>query len=175
MDKQIKNIIIELKQNDYKSFDRFYEMTNRIVYYSIIPIVKDEEVAADLMQDVYLIFLNKIKQFKMNGNIYEYLSTIGRNLSINYYNKNKRLVHSERIFETIASEEVVTDESDLDILSLLDLLNRDQRVVVVLRVINKLKFREIAVIMEKPLSTVLWIHRQALKVLRRKVGDLYEK
>ncbi len=171
MGKQMNEIIKAFKQKNYESFDQFYEMTNRQVYYAIIQIVKDDEVAADLMQEVYMTFLEKIDQFRLDGNVYAYLSMMGRNTSINYYHKQKREVHSDELLETFESEEKVVDKDVSDILSLLNLLNKDQREVVVLHTINNLKFKEVAEIMDKPLGTVLWLHSEAIKILKTKVGD----
>ncbi|MFA5471818.1 MAG: sigma-70 family RNA polymerase sigma factor [Acholeplasmataceae bacterium] len=176
MGKQMKEIIKAFKHKDYTLFDQFYEMTNRQVYYAIIQIVKDDEIAKDLMQEVYMTFLNKIDQFKIDGNVYAYLSMMGRNSSINYYHKQKREVHSDELLDMIESDEGVNEYDDTDdILSLLNLLNKDQREVVVLHTINNLKFKEVAEIMDKPLGTVLWLHREAINILKTKVGDWYEK
>ena len=171
----MNEIIKQFKAKDYRHFDDFYEKTNRQVYYSIIQIVKDDDIAKDLMQDTYMNFINKIEQFKPGGNVYAYLSTIGRNLSINYYNRNKKEIHSEELFETIPSDEVVNDNDDQDIFKILDYLNKDQREVVVLHTINGLKFKEVAKIMDKPLGTVLWLHKAAIDILKTKVGDIDEK
>jgi RNA polymerase sigma-70 factor (ECF subfamily) len=175
MEINLNEVIKQFKAKDYRHFDDFYDKTNRQVYFSIIQIVKDDDIAKDLMQDTYMNFINKIDQFKLGGNVYAYLSTIGRNLSINYYNKNKKEIHSEELFETIPSNEVVKEKDDQDILDLLNFLNKDQREVVVLHTINGLKFKEVAKIMDKPLGTVLWLHKAAIDILKTKVGDTDEK
>ncbi len=168
MDK-IHVIIEELKQRDYKSFDTFYNLTKNQVFYAIVSVVKDQAQAEDLMQEVYMKFLEKIDDYKSNSNPYAYLSTIGRNLAINYYNKNKRVFVSEELIQSIPAEEVV--EENEDIFKILDLLNPDEREIVTLHVINDLKFREIAPIVEKPLGTVLWIYNKAIKKLKEKAVD----
>jgi len=169
MDK-IHLIIRELKQKNYQSFDTFYNLTKNQVFYAIISVVKDNDLAEDIMQDTYVKFLEKIDQYKDGANPYAYLSTIARNLAINTYNLRKREVYSEEIFETLASPEENNDEED--IFKILDLLDPDEREVVTLHIINNLKFREIAPIVEKPLGTVLWIYNKAIKKLREKVGDI---
>ncbi len=174
MDHKMDELITEFKQKNYKEFDHFYAITNRQVYYAIITIVKDDQIAADLMQDTYMNFLNKIDQYKKGSNVFAYLSTIGRNLSLNFYNKHKKEIHSEEIFETMPSKEADIEKNDVDILSLLDHLNKEQREVFVLHTINDLKFREVANIMDKPFGTVLWLHKEAIKILKDKVGDEYE-
>ena len=168
MDK-IHVIIEELKQRDYKSFDTFYNLTKNQVFYAIVSIVKDQYQAEDLMQEVYMKFLEKIEDYKSNSNPYAYLSTIARNLAINYYNKNKRIVVSDELIESIPDEEV--EEVNEDIFKILDLLDPDEREIVTLHVINDLKFREIAIMMDKPLGTVLWIYNKAIKKLKEKAVD----
>ncbi|PKK98524.1 MAG: hypothetical protein CVV57_06215 [Tenericutes bacterium HGW-Tenericutes-2] len=163
-------IIRELKQKNYQSFDTFYNLTKNQVFYAIISVVKDNDLAQDIMQDTYVKFLEKIDQYKDGANPYAYLSTIARNLAINTYNQRKREVYSEEIFETIPSPEENNDEED--IFKILDLLDPDEREVVTLHIINNLKFREIVPIVDKPLGTVLWIYNKAIKKLKEKVGDI---
>jgi len=168
MDK-IHVIIEELRQRDYKSFDTFYNLTKNQVFYAIVSIVKDHATAEDIMQDVYMKFLEKIDDFKTNSNPYAYLSTIGRNMAINHYNRSKKEIVSEEFISSVPAEEV--EEPNEEIFKILDLLEPMERQIVILHVINDLKFREIATIVEKPLGTVLWIYNKAIKKLKEKAVD----
>ncbi|MCD4826800.1 MAG: RNA polymerase sigma factor [Acholeplasmataceae bacterium] len=174
MEQNMDTFIQEFREKNYQNFDDFYMLTNRKVYYAIISIVKDDQIAADLLQDTFMNFLNKIDQYKPGSNIYAYLSRIGRNLSINYYNKYKKEIHSDLILDSIQSDEIIDQKDKLDILKILNYLNKDQREVIVLHVINEFKFREIADIMDKPIGTILWIYSKAIKILKEKVGVSYE-
>lgn len=169
---QIHEIIEQLRKKDYSSFDTFYALTKKQVFFAIVSIVKDQDLTEDLMQDTYVKFLEKIDQYRSGENPYAYLSRIGRNLAINTYNKRKKEVVSEEIFETIPSEEVVQEEDEQDILKILDLLDQDEKEVVTLHVINDLKFREVAETMDKPLGTVLWIYNKAIKKLKQELGEV---
>jgi len=169
---QIHEIIEQLRKKDYSSFDTFYALTKKQVFFAIVSIVKDQDLTEDLMQDTYVKFLEKIDQYRSGENPYAYLSRIGRNLAINTYNKRKKEVVSEEIFETIPSEEVVEIDEDQDILKILDLLDQDEKEVVTLHVINDLKFREVAETMDKPLGTVLWIYNKAIKKLKQELGEV---
>ncbi len=168
MDMQ-NRFIIEFKNRDYTHFDAFYDMTNRKVFFTIVGIVKDQMIAEDLMQDTYMQFLKKIDDINPKQNPIAYLVTIGRNNALNHYTKFKREVKGDEIFETIASDEVIKD--DVDIYQLLSLLDRDEREIVVLHTINGFKFREVADVMEKPLGTILWLHKKAMDKLKNKLGD----
>lgn len=167
---RLGDIIKELKIKNYTHFDEFYRLTKSQVYFTIVSIVKDSSLAEDLLQDTYMKFLEKIDGFKDGGNVYAYLVTIGRNLSINLYHERKKEVISEEIFETIPAEEA-EENNDEEIFKLLNDLDQQEREIVTMHVINDLKFREIANIMKKPLGTVLWIYNKAMKKMKEKVGE----
>ena len=166
----LKRFIKEFKNRDYTHFDDFYELTSRKVFFTIVGVVKDQMIAEDLMQDTYMQFLKKIDDVDASQNPIAYLVTIGRNQALNHYTKFKREVPGEEIFETIASDEIIKDDS-IDIFSLLNLLDHDEREVIVMHTINGFKFREVAEVMDKPLGTVLWIHKKALEKMKIKLGD----
>lgn len=169
---QIHEIIEQLRKKDYSSFDTFYALTKKQVFFAIVSIVKDQDLTEDIMQDTYVKFLEKIDQYRSYENPYAYLSRIGRNLAINTYNRRKKEIISEELFETIPSEEKVEVEDDQEILKILDYLDQDERDVVTLHIINDLKFREVADTLDKPLGTVLWIYNKAIKKLKKEIGDV---
>jgi RNA polymerase sigma-70 factor, ECF subfamily len=168
---QIHEIIKELKQRNYQSFDVFYNLTKNQVFYAIINIVKDKSQAEDLMQDTYLKFLEKIDQYKDGNNPYAYLSKIARNLAINYYHQDKKIVYNDEIID-YSDSLYESIEEDEDIFKLLNILSDIEKEVVTLHVINDLKFKEIAGILKKPLGTILWIYNKAIKKLKEKAGDI---
>lgn len=167
---KVKDIIRELRVRNYNHFDTFYSLTKQQVFFAIYAIVKDQSVAEDLLQDTYMRFLEKIDHFKDGYNPVSYMTSIGRNLAINYYNQKKKEIISDDFMDTIPSPEEETHD-DSDILALLDLLSQDEREIVVMHVINDLKFREIADVTQKPLGTILWIYNKAMKYLKEKVGE----
>ena len=170
---QLKKHVKAFKNRNYESFDAFYHATKRRVYLTIIQIVKDEQIAEDIMQDTYMQFLKKIDTIHSSQNPVAYLVKIGRNYALNYYNKYKREVKSDALIEAIPSQ--TFSDSTIDIFKLLDVLNHDEREVVVLHTINGFKFREVASVMDKPIGTVLWLHKKAMDKLKKKLGDDDEK
>jgi RNA polymerase sigma-70 factor, ECF subfamily len=166
---QIKDFVTAFKNHDYTTFDRFYELTKKKVFFAIIAIVRDEDAASDIMQEAYMSFLNHIDQVEPTRNVIAYLTTIARHLAINQYNKDKRIVWSDELVQSVPSAEEVNQDDD--IFRLLDVLPQDQREIVVMHVINDMTFRDIALVMEKPLGTVLWLYHKALKTMKVQLGD----
>ncbi|MFP4187173.1 MAG: RNA polymerase sigma factor [Acholeplasmataceae bacterium] len=164
----LKDIIAQFKQRDYRSFDAFYAETKKSVYFTIRSILGDPDLSEDIMQETYMAFLQKIDLVDSERNVRSYLLTIARNLSIDLYNKRKREVLSDEFIDSIPSEET---RDDPEVLEILKLLGEAEREVITQRIINDLKFKEIARITNKPLGTVLWLYHKGIRTLREKVGD----
>ena len=167
----IDDIIEELRVANYAHFDEFYNATKKNVFFSIASIVKDKDTIDDLMQDTYVKFLENISKYQAKTSINAYLSTIAHNIAINHYNKEKRLVHDEEVIDYVSDDSSKAKSyEEIEALEMLKSLDPTSKEIVVLHVINDLKFKEIANIVNKPLGTVLWIYNKAIKELKKKVG-----
>lgn len=166
---RVKQIIKELKDNDYRSFDEFYSMTSKLVYYVIADIIKNKQTIEDLMQDTYLKFIQNINNVNPNQNPNAYLAQIAKNLALNEFNKHKRVVVDDTYFTNLKDPNEKKD-SGID-LGIINYLDGEEKEVVTLKIIGELKFREIAVMLNKPMGTVQWIYNNAIKKLRKKVGE----
>lgn len=166
-------IVNEFKEKNYDHFDEFYHETKKLVYYMITSTIKDGEIANDVMQDVYVKFLNNIDKVSSKQNPVAYLAQIARNAAINEYHKNKRMTYDDEYISTLKDENShINHKVDLGII---DYLKNDDREIVYLHIVADLKFREIANILDIPLGTVLWKYNKSIKYLRKKVGEIDEK
>lgn len=169
---RVKEIIRQMKDNDYRSFDEFYSMTSKLVYYIISDIIKNRQTVEDLMQDTYLKFIQNIGSVNPNQNPNAYLAQIAKNLALNEYNKRKRVVVDDTYFTNLKDQQSdVGSGIDLGIINYLEGIEKE---VVTLKLIGDLKFREIAGMLNKPIGTVQWVYNNAIKKLREKVGEEYD-
>ena len=166
--KNLEDIIEEFRVGNYDSFDEFYHQTNKQLYVFIYDIIRNRQSSEDLLQETYMRFLNHIDKYKKNTNYFNFLVTIARNLAINEYHKQKRMVYDEEYIYSV-KEESPTDVPDL--FYLLDYLNEKEREIVILHMIDNLKFKEIAKMKDKPLGTILWLYNKAIKKLKRKIEE----
>lgn len=168
---EMKIIIKELKENNLENFDKFYELTKRQLFVTIMPILKNRETVEDIMQDTYMRFLQNIHKYKENTNVIAFIVTIGRNLAINQYNKAKR----EQNYDLSQYHKEISTNNDTPLMDLVyETLEKEELEVFILHVIDELKHREIAKIMKKPLGTITWLYNKAIKKLKKKIGDNYE-
>ena len=147
--KNLEDIIEEFRVGNYDSFDEFYHQTNKQLYVFIYDIIRNRQSSEDLLQETYMRFLNHIDKYKKNTNYFNFLVTIARNLAINEYHKQKRMVYDEEYIYSVKKE----------------------REIVILHMIDNLKFKEIAKMKDKPLGTILWLYNKAIKKLKRKVEE----
>ncbi len=161
-------IVLEFQSGNYESFDEYYHKTKKIVYLMISTYIKRKEVIEDLIQDTYVKFLSNIGNINIHQNPDAYLAQIAKNLAINEYNKLKREDISEEYFNNFKEYENISSGIDL---SIIDLLNGLEREIVILHIVNDMKFKDISIALEKPLGTILWLYNKAIKKLREKVGE----
>ena len=134
----------------------------------ISSIIKNKTIVEDLMQDTYVKFIENIDKISLSNNPTAYLAQIAKNISINTFNKNQRMIYTGDYFDNYADQK---QESKID-LGIIDYLEGIDKEIVSLKIIGDLKFREIAEIVNKPLGTVLWIYNKAIKYLKKKVGEM---
>lgn len=159
--------IRQLKAKNEKAFEYVYHETKRGVYSIIFSIVKDHAETQDLMQDVYMKMMKSIDQFQENTNFNNWLLQMAKYHTIDYYRRSKKFVPlDETDYDNLlAAQEESPDEKE-HFERMISILDDDQRMIVLLKIVDQMKFKDIAKVVDKPLGTVLWIYQEALKVLK---------
>ena len=169
MERELNDYIEEFRRGEYASFPLFYEATHRKVYYIAYGLLGSEFDAKDVSQDTYVRFISSLSSYRSGSNPYALLATIARNLAYDLLEKRNRLTSFE---EEIGNEEEISRKEELsdsgEVKRLLQALSPGEREIVVLHVLDGLKFREIAPIVGKKLSTVLVTYNRAIKKMRGK-------
>ncbi|MFK5884145.1 MAG: RNA polymerase sigma factor [Candidatus Izemoplasma sp.] len=167
MNNDLNKLAKILQSGEIAVFDDIYYQTKNIVFYTIKSILHDNSLSEDIMQETYLRMINKIHQYKRNQSFRAWIIMIARNLAINEYNRRKKEILidiSENEYLLGSTED--KSEKEVLITQLLKHLNQNERDVVVLKTIGDLKHREIAEILNIPISTSLWIYQKAIKKLK---------
>lgn len=163
--------IDKLIKKDEQTFEYIYDLTKKGVYIIIFNIIKDHDATQDVMQDVYLKMLNAIDTYQKKTNFYNWLLMIAKNQAIDYYRREKKIVHMD---ETDFQEQFQTNEDNPEQVdqfnSLLSVLNDDERQIVLLKIVDNMKHKDIAKILDMPLGTILWMYQEALKKMKEVRG-----
>lgn len=91
-----------MTKNDFKAV--FSEYYSALVHFAVY-LIKDEQRAEDLVQDVFLKIWNSDQQLDLNKNPKSYLMTAVRFAALDYLKKEKQnIVSLDQIDETVAEE-----------------------------------------------------------------------
>ena len=167
---RINRLAKELKNGQGDVFDELYELTHRIVFYSVLAILKDRSIAEDIVQDTYLRMLKNISRYEDN-NFIGYLVTMARNLAINEYTLRKKTTYLDIDYDFMSDFSLMSQiEIDLEhrdiIEKALNALDNTERNIVIMHTISGLSHREIADITRKPIGTITWRYAKAVKKMK---------
>lgn len=151
------------------------------IYTSIYLLVKDEYLAEDIFQETFLKVVNTLKKgkYQEQGKFVPWVMRIARNLVIDHFRKSNKLpvitdqegynfLENLDVEEgTNREEEMVTDESQEQVRSLIQRLPEKQKEVLIMRHYANLSFKEIAEITGVSINTALGRMRYALNNLKK--------
>ncbi len=163
-----KRIIDGLKKKSEDAFEECYYKYKNLVYYVIIKMTRNKELAEELVQDTFVKMYQQIDKF--DGSYFQaWLLTIAKNLTLNELKKQKLEIE---FADYLVAEELDTKNEMKQLLhDLQEVLNPKEYDVFIFKVIYDMKQREIAEYMNMPIGTVGWMYQEALK----KVKKVYER
>jgi RNA polymerase sigma-70 factor (ECF subfamily) len=159
-----------LKNGDLQAFDEIYDQTNRIVYYVIYQIVKEQSLAEDVMQDVYMRLVDKIDLYNPQTTPKAWIVQMARNLAINEYNKrSKEMVVEDEEIDLIASSSTSKETPLIDLARAN--LPEDEFLILMLCVGEDKTRKEVAEVIGLSISGVSWKLDQAMKKMKKLVKE----
>ena len=164
--KKLERKIEKLKKGDLKAFDYVYDYTNRIVYFSILKIMKDKTYAEDILQDTFIRALSCLSQYKKDTNFIGWICILAKSLAINHLKKFSHEINVDFDLETYDDN---SRENELpyifDIAT--KILSEDEYKIIMLCHVLGYKRREVSLMLDIPIGTVTWKNNEALKKLKQ--------
>ena len=152
---------INSSADDMTEFKQIFVEYKKSIFAVALSIVKDFDLAEDVQQEVFV----KLYKYRVHSdieNVKAWLISVARNTALDYYRKKQREIPG---FDHTYFEQMhfVTEDpvSKMVLFKYLDLLDSKERQIVVLKDITGMKHREIAKMMEIPLSTVIGKYRRS--------------
>ncbi len=170
----LDRLLSAVAQGDRDALGQLYRLTRGAVYAMALSVLKDPHDAQDVTQDAFVTVWQKAGSYQSQGSPMAWVLTVTRNLA------RMRLRQSAR-FGELTDEEWnaipaqapnVTAEDRILLQHVLAALSDQERQIVMLHAASGLKHREIAALLELPLSTVLSKYRRALEKCKTQLeGD----
>lgn len=170
---QLHAYIEEFKQQNFQHFDLFYETLKQDVFYNILGLVPQYEDAEEILQETFVTFLNHLSKLDGHKSPLGYLFRISHNLAKDFYRKRKR----EPLLDPEQEERISGNDSYDALPELLNkirsLLSQKEYQIFIMKTLHDYSHQEISQILRRPLGTITWSYQQAIKKLRKGLGESY--
>ncbi len=179
-----KELIASYLGGDEKSFEELLSRHQQKIYTTIYLFVKDDSLAQDIFQEVFIKIIDTLRKGKYNheGKFVQWAMRISYNLCVDYFRRNKRRPKVQPtdtfdIFDVLSSKEdnaeqmMIKSQTHQKIRNLVDMLPPEQREVVILRHYADMSFKEISKLTRVSINTALGRMRYALINIRKLVED----
>lgn len=177
-------LIRSFQEGDTEAFEVLIYRYKDKIYSSILFFVKDNYLAEDLFQDVFIKIIDtlKNKRYTEEGKFLPWALRIAHNLCVDYFRKvkrtpaiktsdNKDIFDVINIYEDGADQKIMQSQSHDRVRMMLELLPEEQREIIVLRHYANLSFKEIAQITNCSINTALGRMRYGLINLRKMMAE----
>ena len=163
----LDQLMTKLSKGDMTAFEEIYSRMRKTVYYISLSILKDRSLAEDAMQSVFLSVLKNAERYRSDTNASAWIARIARNESLDI---KKKYGHEESIDESENLKLFGTSTTD-DYGLLTDLarwvLTEDEFTILLLAAVQGYKRRELAEMLNMPLSTVTWKYNTAVEKMQK--------
>lgn len=178
------DLIRAFQDGDTAAFETLIYRYKDKIYSSILFFVKDNYLAEDLFQDVFIKIIDTLqnKRYTEEGKFLPWALRIAHNLCVDYFRKVKRTPairtsDNKDIFEVLqiseegADSKLIQGQSHERVRKMLERLPEEQREIIVLRHFANMSFKEIALITNCSINTALGRMRYGLINLRKMMLD----
>ncbi len=179
-----QDLIKEYLKGDERSFEILLSRHQQKIFSTIFLFVKDNSLAQDIFQDVFIKIIDTLRRGKYNheGKFSQWAMRIAYNMCVDQFRKRKRkptISKSDEfdIFDVIESSEINAEQNIIQsqthskIRELLEELPPEQKEVVVLRHYADMSFKEISQLTNVSINTALGRMRYALINMRKLVEE----
>lgn len=166
--RELERLLSGIAAGRPEDMSELYSRTRAAVYSLALSYLGNAHDAQDITQDTFVQVWERAGQYRPNGSPMGWLLIVCRNLALMRIRKADRHADlDDSGWDAIPAEEKGLSVEERALLQdALALLDKNERRVVMLHAAAGMKHREIAVLLEMPLATVLSKYHRAIKKLR---------
>jgi RNA polymerase sigma-70 factor (ECF subfamily) len=159
---------------DKAAFCALYEACSSAVFAYALSILRNRADAEDAMQDTFLKIRSAAHLYKPQGKPMAWVFTITRNICLMMYRKKAHVIqmNDEDREPDLGLDQIENVEDRLTLEKAFSVLQEDTCQIIMLHAVSGMKHREIAGLLNMPLSTVLSKYNRGIKKLRKELEGM---
>lgn len=167
-------LIAKIQNGETESFGEIYELFTQKIYAFIFYKTFHRETAEDLTSQTFTRALEKIQSFdSQKGSFNSWIYAIARNSVVDFYRTKKDSKNIDDVFDLASEVDVAAEISAknefAEIRDALQKISPRQREIILLRIWEGMKFREIAEILAKNEAAVKMDFARGLQNLKKEI------
>ena len=165
-------LVSMLKQNNREAFEYLYDHYSSALYGIILKIVKDQDKAADVMQDAFLkIWKNMGSYNQEKGSLFTWILNVARNSAIDKLRvevKTEKVINWDLVKETDLAPVAIYNPAPatIDLRAIVEKLLPEKKLLIEMVYFQGYTHEEVSDKLSLPLGTVKSRIRKSLKELR---------
>lgn len=169
-DRAFEDSIRQILNGDKDGLKSLYVEYNAMIYSAVFEILGSHQNSEDVVSEYFIKLWAIADSYRFGGHHRAWLLTIARNMALDFLRKYKREVSIEELKPhkeacTPSHEEQII--GDLGLMQALDVLGKEEREIINLKIMGQLTFKEISRLLSRPIGTVVWKYQSAIGKLKR--------
>lgn len=146
------------------AFNIIYKEYSYLVFYVSLQIVKDNDIAKDITNETFYKFYANKDNLDSEKNIKYYLTTISKNLSLNYLSSIK---HEDPLDENVMYNDEKKDHFNDYIEKFKDFLDKEEIDLIVYHLLYGFTFKDLAILKNVSIDAISSKYRRTLIKIRK--------
>ncbi|WP_073294418.1 RNA polymerase sigma factor [Chryseobacterium polytrichastri] len=156
-----KDLLLRLRDGDQQAFGELYRMYSKRIFINTVKMVKDEDEAQEILQDVFIRIWNNRKNIDPDKSFQSYLFSIAKNLVRDFFRKaaldrklqEMLIARGTELYDHIESE-LYHKESNAILKVAIEALPTQRKAIFTLCKMEGKSYDEVAMMMGITVSTV---------------------
>ena len=169
-----ESLFPRIAEEDKQAFCTLYETCASTVFAYALSILRNQADAEDAMQDTFLKIRSAAHLYKPQGKPMAWIFTITKNICLMMYRKRRHMVQmpEEPTEPDLGLDKIESVEDRMTLQKAFTVLPEDTCRIIMLHAVSGMKHREIADVLNIPISTVLSKYHRGIKRLQSELEGL---
>lgn len=164
-----ESLFAKIAKGESASFERLYLLCKDVVFSYTLSTLRNPYDADDAASEVFLKIRSAAHLYKPSGKPMAWIFTITRNVCLMKLREQKKYSELNDIAAGQGFDIIPDIEDRLVLETSLKILGENEMKIIMLHAVAGMKHREIADLLNKPLSTVLSRYNRGIKKLRKEL------